>query len=97
MYKNENEKIWVIFRFLILAKKNTFFRWPGKIQFSKFFKQILEIIRRHQKLPKYIFFNEKNLKIKAFLAKKSQKTHFFKIFGPKIGKNFIPFFSPKQA
>ena len=33
----------------------TFFRWPGKIQFSKFFYQILYIIRRHQKLPKYKF------------------------------------------
>ena len=32
-------------------KKITFTRWPGKIQFSKFLKRILEIIRRHQKLP----------------------------------------------
>ena len=49
----------------------TFFRWPGKIQFSKFFRQILQIIRRHQNLPKYKFWG-KNLKNWIFAGQKTR-------------------------
>ena len=37
------------------VKKSPFFRWPGKIQFSKIFNQNLYFIRWHPWLPKYKF------------------------------------------
>ena len=51
-------------------KKSPFFRWPGKIQFSKFFNQILYIIWRHPQLPKYKF-SWKNLENWIFPGQKT--------------------------
>ena len=50
--------------------KIAFFKWPGKIQFSKFFYQIFYIIRRHKQLPKYKFLWKK-LKNWIFPAQKT--------------------------
>ena len=77
MYKNKNKKIWKIFRFWkkwVFSKKYLFLDGQEKSNFHFFFKQILFLIRRRQKLPKYKFLWKKNGFI---LAKKWHTKKFF--------------------